>query len=410
MEFSKDNFEKDSLLERIRLFIFLRWVAVIGLTIIILVSKYFLNLYVDITPMVIILFICALYNFAFGHFERKETKKKGKSDNLKQLAVFQISFDSLFFILIIHFTGGIESPFLIYFVFHIIVSCIILPTRAIYLQITTTSLLMSSVVLLEKNGLLSHIPMVDYSLNKPFESINYILLGLTIFVGTIYLSVYLVSYFSDKVHHQQRQLMARAFDLSSAAAALENSYLDSVMALAKTIEAKDAYTKGHSERVTKYIQEIACELGFNQQESEMLKFAGLLHDIGKIGVRESVLMKNGPLSSEEYEEIKLHSVIGYRIIEFVKFLEKIRPAILHHHEKFDGTGYPSGLAGEQIPLMARIIAVADAYDAMRSVRPYRQQPLSFEQTIREFIKGKGSQFDPQIVDVFLKILEKDKEP
>lgn len=407
MEFLKDNFEKGSLLERIRLFIFLRWLSVIGLTIIILVNKYFFGFFVDITPVVIILFICALYNFAFGYFERRETKKEGKGDDLKHLAMFQISYDSLFFILIIHFTGGIESPFLVYFVFHIIVSCIILPTTAIYLQTTTTALLMSAVVLLEKNSLLPHISMVDYSRYKPFESINYILLGLTIFVGTIYLSVYLVSHFSNKVQMQQKELDVKTFDLSTAKLALEGSYLDSVIALVKAVEAKDNYTQGHSKRVTKYIKEIAKRLGSDNQELEVLEFAGLLHDIGKIGVRESVLRKNGPLTPEEYEEIKMHSVIGYRIIEFVKFLERIRPAILYHHEKFDGTGYPSGLAGEQIPLIARIIAVADAYDAMKSERPYRQS-LSSEETIQRLIQGKGSQFDPYIVDVFLKMLEEDK--
>lgn len=398
-----DNFGKTDLIERITLFIFLRWVAISGLAVICLTAKFLGQLPFDIKPVLVIIFICAVYNFAFDYFKKKDSKDKERH-NLRQLAVFQISYDALFFILIIHFTGGIESPFLIYFVFHIIASCIILPTNVIYLQATTTALLMGAVVLLERHRLLPHVSLLDYNSMKPFESINYILISLSIFIGTIYLSVYLLAYLSKNVQKKQKEVLLKTLDLFTAQAALEDSYLDSVLALVRAIEAKDTYTQGHSERVTKYALMVGKELGFSPNEMKLLEFAGLLHDIGKIGIRESVLMKVEPLTKEEFAEITTHPRIGYRIIELVRFLEQIRGAVLHHHERFNGNGYPDHLSGEEIPLWARIIAVADAFDAMQSERSYRCA-FSTEKAIEELIKGKGGQFDPKIVDIFLKVLK-----
>lgn len=399
----EDSFEKSELIERITLFIFLRWIAICGLAVICLTAKFLGRLPFEIMPVLVVIFICAGYNFAFDYFKKKESGYKEKH-NLRQLAVFQISYDALFFILIIHFTGGIESPFLVYFVFHAIASCIILPTNVIYMQVTTTALLMGAVVLLEKYRLLPHVSLLGHNQLKPFESINYILISLSIFIGTIYLSVYLLAYLSKSLHKKQKEVLLKTLDLFTAQADLEDSYLDSVLALVRAIEAKDTYTQGHSERVTKYALMVGEKMGFNAKEMKLLEFAGLLHDIGKIGIKESVLMKVEPLTKEEFAEITEHPRIGYRIIELVKFLGEIRAAVLHHHERFNGNGYPDHLAGEQIPLWARIIAVADAFDAMQSERPYRGA-FSMEKAVEELLSGKGTQFDPKVVDIFLKVLK-----
>jgi len=185
---------------------------------------------------------------------------------------------------------------------------------------------------------------------------------------------------------------------------LEEAYVQTIRALVKVIERKDPYTKGHSERVARYSVEIGKRVGLDEEEQRLLLYAGLLHDIGKIGIREEVLNKPGKLTREEYEEVKRHPVYGAEIVQEVRYLRKISRAIMHHHERWDGSGYPAGLEGEEIPLFARIMAVADAYDAMSSNRSYRSA-LSVEDVVSELRKGKGSQFDPRIVDVFLEFLK-----
>ncbi len=188
---------------------------------------------------------------------------------------------------------------------------------------------------------------------------------------------------------------------------LEEAYIQTIRVLVKVIERKDPYTRGHSERVAEYALKIGKALGLNEEEQKFLLYAGLLHDIGKIGVREEVLNKSGRLTEEEYEEVKKHPVYGAEILGEVRFLRRISSTVMHHHERWDGKGYPDGLEETEIPLSARIIAVADAYDAMTSSRSYRGA-LTVEDAIAELRKGKGSQFDPYIVDVFLEILEKIK--
>jgi len=189
---------------------------------------------------------------------------------------------------------------------------------------------------------------------------------------------------------------------------IEESYLETIKSLAGAIEAKDSYTRGHSDRVSKLSVGIAIEMGLSMEEIRILKFAGILHDIGKIGILEIVLRKPDTLNAEEYELIKTHPSIGENILKDIKFLEKAKKLIRHHHERFDGSGYPNGLKGNDIPLGARIIAVADTFDAMNSDRPYRNR-IDYDTIIEEIKKASGKALDADCVNCLLKYLEDLKE-
>jgi HD-GYP domain-containing protein (c-di-GMP phosphodiesterase class II) len=170
--------------------------------------------------------------------------------------------------------------------------------------------------------------------------------------------------------------------------------------LTTTIEAKDAYTAGHSERVARIGVLLAKQMGLTHAEVSDVYLSGLLHDIGKIGIQDSVLQKDGPLSAEEYAHIQEHVLIGDRIVASIQPFDRLRPGVRSHHEQFDGHGYPDGLAGEQIPRLARILAIADSCDAMMSPRRYRpaRTPPFIDQV---FDEGAGKQFDPEIVHHFM---------
>ena len=179
-----------------------------------------------------------------------------------------------------------------------------------------------------------------------------------------------------------------------------STMVSALKSLVNSIEARDSYTKQHSERVTAYALQIACAMNIPEEEKNSISFGGYLHDIGKIGVRDTVLLKEGVLTSEEVDEIKMHPVIGDNIISPLKFFPRERDLIRHHHERFDGRGYPDGMAGEQIPVTVRILSVADTYDAMTSVRPYRSAK-SHQAAMKELVRCSGSQFDGSVVDAFL---------
>lgn len=183
---------------------------------------------------------------------------------------------------------------------------------------------------------------------------------------------------------------------------IQKHYLETVRSLVAAIDAKDSYTKGHQERVAFFTKILGQELGLTPDEMQLLQQAAILHDIGKIGVPEHILRKPSPLTPEEFNVIKQHPVIGAEIISPVEFLIDAVPIVLHHHEKFDGTGYPEGIKGLRIPLCARIIAVADAIDAMLSQRPYAPA-ITVEQVREQLVLCSGTQFDPEIAEVALKI-------
>ncbi|MDD5674746.1 MAG: response regulator [Chitinivibrionales bacterium] len=185
---------------------------------------------------------------------------------------------------------------------------------------------------------------------------------------------------------------------------IQDNYLKTIHAFALAVEAKDQYTHGHSENVMKYTVVLAKHLGLGQEEIEHAKYAGLLHDIGKIGISESILNKAGRLTPEEFDQIKRHPELGGRIIADVPFLKALVPLVLHHHEFYNGKGYPDGLHGDDIPFSARILSIADAYEAMTSDRPYRHA-LSPATAFEILKKERGRQFDPQMVDAFLNIMQ-----
>lgn len=184
---------------------------------------------------------------------------------------------------------------------------------------------------------------------------------------------------------------------------LEKAYLDTVQTLRYTIEAKDPYTRGHSDRVSAFSVLLGQELGLSDDQLKTLKVGGLFHDIGKIGIPDSILLKESKLTDDEYSQIKNHPSIGAHILCNAAVFQEIIPIVKHHHERYDGKGYPSKLVGEQIPYLARVTAVVDAFDAMTSKRAYRNAiPI---ETVKEEIKRcSGLQFDPVIAEAFLNIL------
>jgi len=222
------------------------------------------------------------------------------------------------------------------------------------------------------------------------------------------------------VHKQGSNMLpseeSRLFDflITKASSAVENmalyesltsNFYGILKSLVNALEAKDLYTGKHSERVTRYATETAGILGCSAAQIESMRTVGYLHDIGKIGVRDSILHKNGPLTTEEYELVKKHPAIGDSIVSELGLIPEERSIIRHHHERWDGKGYPDGLAGEQIPMLARIVSVVDAFDAMTSKRAYRDA-MSREEAIAELRRNSGKQFDPRALDAFLKVVEK----
>jgi HD-GYP domain-containing protein (c-di-GMP phosphodiesterase class II) len=183
-----------------------------------------------------------------------------------------------------------------------------------------------------------------------------------------------------------------------------NNLIDTLLSLVSTIEAKDPYTKLHSHRVTQWSVEIAKAMKLPQGDQDIIKSSGILHDIGKIGIPDSILMKPGKLTGEEYQIIKTHPMIGENIVKPLNFLPKEMAVIRHHHERWDGRGYPDGLKGKDTPLVARILAVADAYDAMTSERVYRKAKKE-EVAFFEIQRCSGTQFDPAVVESFVGLIE-----
>jgi len=193
-------------------------------------------------------------------------------------------------------------------------------------------------------------------------------------------------------------------ELNATYAELKKRYMDTIETLRLTVDAKDFYTRGHSDRVSYYATKIGEAMGLSEDELELLKIGGIFHDIGKIGTNDDILLKNSRLDDNEYAEIKKHPIKGANILSAMSMFKEAVPLVKYHHERYDGRGYPEGLTGEDIPLLARIISVADAFDAMTSDRIYRTK-MDLSRAIEQLTQGKDTQFDGKIVDIFLKCLE-----
>jgi len=214
----------------------------------------------------------------------------------------------------------------------------------------------------------------------------------------------LISYLWFQELRDRNSLFALNQKLIEAQIQMESAEVDTIAALILTEEAKDPYMRGHSRRVAHCALEINKKMGFPENDQRIMERASRLHDLGKLCIDDNILRKPGKLSDEEWAIIKTHPRKAVEILEPLKFLHKEKEIILHHHERFDGKGYPDGLQGDEIPIESRILAVADTFDAMNSERPYRK-PLSKDFILSELSKVSGAQLDSSAVDAFLKLLE-----
>ncbi|MDP3790511.1 MAG: HD domain-containing protein [Candidatus Omnitrophota bacterium] len=222
------------------------------------------------------------------------------------------------------------------------------------------------------------------------------------------ITLFIVVYLWVKEVRDYHRLLRLHKNLQITNEQLKASEIDTIAALIKAEEEKDGYTRGHSDRVTKISLAIAQEMNLDNEKKRLIERAGILHDIGKIGICDSILCKKEKLTDEEWLVIKSHPDKGDKILEPLKFLPTERDIILSHHERYDGKGYPRGLKGSQIRIEALILAVADAFDAMNSARSYRQ-PLSKEVITSELEKSRGTQHSAEVVDYFLRLLKKRPE-
>lgn len=213
--------------------------------------------------------------------------------------------------------------------------------------------------------------------------------------------LYVSSRLYDDIHRQNIQYLRTIEEKNRE---IQQMTLDTITTVANIIDAKDEYTQGHSQRVAEYSSAIARKMGYSEEEVEKVRYIALMHDIGKIGIPDAVLKKPGRLDDDEYALMKQHVDIGAEILSGNHMIEGLAMGARYHHEKYDGNGYSSGLKGEDIPEIARIIGLADAYDAMTSTRVYRKR-LSDEEVLEEIKRNKGTQFDPHIADIFLEMLE-----
>jgi ribonuclease P protein subunit RPR2 len=209
-----------------------------------------------------------------------------------------------------------------------------------------------------------------------------------------------------ELYHLERE---RSAELERTLGSLQETYLATMTSLAQVVEAKDRTTRGHLERTRSYGVALARRIDAELAGGPELGYGFFLHDIGKVGIPEAILSKGGPLSPAEWDVMRTHPTIGAQIVAPIRFLGDASLVIQHHHERFDGSGYPEGLVGDEIPLAARIFAIADSFDAMTSDRPYREA-LAVERALGEIKLGAGTQFDPEMVEVFVEMLDEEPSP
>jgi len=251
----------------------------------------------------------------------------------------------------------------------------------------------------EKNMLQNLGGMEAAQIQMHIRELNEII-ATTMFLGLLILYLLLMKVISNA----SRTLVYQNKKLQEQKQALESNYKNTIITLSNAVDARDPNTAGHSERVAKISLDIGIKLNLSESQLKNLELASLFHDIGKIGIPDKILLKPEKLTDDEFEIIKRHPVIGVNILTNINYLEPTLMLILFHHEKYSGNGYPTGIREREIPLGARIIAIADSYDAMISDRPYRKG-MSPEAAVAEIINQRGIQFDPFIVDVFVEIFQ-----
>lgn len=261
----------------------------------------------------------------------------------------------------------------------------------------------------KRRNLLAFIGLLAATVSVMIEGIStYFVVSLSgIFVGIGMIILFSLNVLRTAGNIHMMELRRQKKELAKRKRQLEKVSLQMIQTLSTTIEAKDEYARGHSHRVAEYAALIAGELGWSSEEIMNLKYAAHLHDIGKIGIPDMLLNKPARLTPEEYSVIKEHTVIGAEILKNISLIPHVAEVARSHHEHYDGTGYPDGLAGEDIPLSARIVAIADSYDAMNSRRIYRNA-LPPEKIFEEIENNRGIQFDPELADIFLKLLCDDR--
>ncbi len=316
-------------------------------------------------------------------------------DVIYAAVLFSVVANFLLFPVMFFFSGGYHGGMPLWLLLSLVISWVIIRKKILYVVYIASIVFQSGCILYSE---------VHPELVVPFENEHAVAID-------VIQSLILVSLiFGFIIKYQNRAYEKKKEELDEANALLEKANeritLQSMYTLAKTIDAKDKYTNGHSMRVAKYSRMIAERMHFSEEDQEGLYHMAMLHDIGKIGVPDAIINKPSGLTDEEYYVIKSHPVTGSDILSEMPEFEDIGAGARWHHERYDGTGYPDGLSGEDIPLNARIISVADAYDAMTSNRSYRTYMP--QETVREeLIKGKGKQFDPEVADIMLTIMAED---
>ncbi len=318
-------------------------------------------------------------------------------DVIYAAVLFSVVANFLLFPVMYFFSGGYHGGMPLWLLLSLVISWVIIRKNVILLIVYILSLVFQSGCILYSE---LHPETVVHFENDHDVAIDVIqsLIVVSLIFGFI-------------IKYQNRAYEKKKEELDEANALLEKANeritMQSMYTLAKTIDAKDKYTNGHSMRVAKYSCLIAERMQFSEEDRENLYHMAMLHDIGKIGVPDAIINKPSELTDDEYYVIKSHPSMGSDILSEMPEFEDIGTGARWHHERYDGTGYPDGLKGEEIPLNARIISVADAYDAMTSNRSYRKYMQ--QETVREeLLKGRGKQFDPGITDIMLEIMAEDK--
>jgi len=248
--------------------------------------------------------------------------------------------------------------------------------------------------------------LIAYALILGYQTTGFI--GLAVILIPLLMLRLSVKQYIDRTISMVNELRGKNKLLESSSNVISQLNEDLLIALAEVIDLRDPFTLGHSKYVTRYAVLIAKKLGLPSESIDIIRNAGLLHDIGKIGIPDAILMKPFPLTKKEYLTIQRHTTLGSDILEKAHSLKHLAHIVRHHHERFDGTGYPDRLKGQNIPIEARIIAIADAVEAMASDRPYRKA-LSFKRIEQELNRNSGTQFDPMMVEIILQILHNRSE-